>query len=80
MKQRCTNPQTAKWKYYGSRGITVCARWDVFENFLADMGERPPGLTLDRKDNDGDYELANCRWATPKQQRANQRPPRKVAS
>ena len=59
-------------KGYG-RGITICERWRIFENFLADMGEKPEGRTIDRRDNDGNYEPGNCRWATPKEQRANQR-------
>lgn len=74
MIDRCTNPGATKFKDYGERGISVCARWlDSFENFLADMGERPDGKTLDRMQNDGNYEPGNCRWATPKEQATNRR-------
>jgi hypothetical protein len=74
MKERCTLPTNKAFKHYGARGITVCDRWlDSFENFLADMGERPPGLTLDRKNNDGNYEPSNCRWATQTEQVNNSR-------
>ena len=73
MLQRCDNPRYQKYANHGGRGIAVCDRWYSFELFLADMGERPPGLTLDRKDNDGHYEPANCRWATYEQQNQNNR-------
>ena len=67
MIQRCTNPNTTHYDRYGGRGISVCERWLKFENFLADMGEKPKGLTLDRIDNNGNYENSNCRWVTHKE-------------
>lgn len=73
MRQRCENPKNTEFRHYGGRGIKVCERWSTFENFLNDMGSPPIGLTLDRRDNDGHYELSNCRWATRAQQNQNQR-------
>jgi hypothetical protein len=73
MIQRCTNSNDPFWDGYGGRGIEICESWFKFENFLADMNERPKDLTLDRIDNDGNYEPGNCRWATRSQQQRNQR-------
>ena len=78
MRGRCYDQGDVKFKDYGGRGISVCDRWLVFENFAADMGAPPKGMTLDRKNNDGNYEPSNCRWATPLQQARNRRITRMV--
>jgi hypothetical protein len=73
MRARCNYPTHPYYPNYGGRGIRVCERWRFFAHFLADMGERPAGTTLDRIDPELDYEPGNCRWATPLQQRWNRR-------
>lgn len=75
MLQRCKGRGEMGKKYYLDRGITVCERWHDFKNFLDDMGEVPPGMSIDRVNNDGNYEPSNCRWATAQQQADNRRQP-----
>jgi hypothetical protein len=71
MRERCNNPKAKAYKYYGARGIKVCERWDSFELFLSDMGPRPEGTSIERKDNGGNYEPSNCYWATDYEQAQN---------
>jgi hypothetical protein len=71
MRQRCDNPNTARYMRYGGRGIGYCDRWDSFGNFFKDMGERPAGMSIDRIDSDLGYSKENCKWSTPKQQMNN---------
>lgn len=78
MLQRCRTQTHHAWNDYGGRGITVCDRWLVFKNFLADMGDPPAGLQLDRIDNDGNYEPGNCRWATRTVQAQNRQSTRLI--
>lgn len=73
MRRRCNDTTAVNYERYGARGIRVCSRWESFPNFLADMGEKPVGKTLDRKDNDGNYTPENCKWSTPSEQSLNRR-------
>jgi len=74
MIDRCYLPKHGKFPIYGGRGIKVCYRWHRFENFLEDMGVRPIGFTIERKDNAGMYTLSNCKWASLSEQSLNRRP------
>ena len=75
MNARCSNPNNARYSCYGGRGITVCVEWlHNFKQFIADMGDRPEGHTLDRKNNDKGYSPSNCKWSTSKEQASNRRP------
>lgn len=73
MKSRCQNPNNPDYPRYGGRGVVVCERWQVYQNFLDDMGPRPDGHTLDRRENDKGYDKENCRWASAKEQARNRR-------
>ena len=82
MIQRCENPKCPAWSTYGGRGIRVCESWHSYEQYAADLltilGVRPPGMSLDRINNDGDYEPSNVRWASQKEQVANQRKRKRI--
>ena len=80
MRQRCSNPNHVAYPNYGGRGISVCERWRWFQNFYADMGDPPPGKSLNRIDNNGNYAPGNCEWATATEQARNRRPNRKRCS
>lgn len=81
MKLRCLNPKMTGYENYGGRGIKVCDRWKDFRNFYKDMGTKPTAEhSIDRIDVNGDYELSNCRWATPLQQQYNKRTPKNNTS
>lgn len=81
MIQRCHNPNSSAYRYYGARGITVCDRWrNSFTDFLSDMGEKPEAMSLDRADNDGPYSHDNCRWVSTQMQARNKRNTRMITA
>lgn len=80
MHDRCINPANESYPHYGAKGVTVCQRWDSIEAFVADMGLRPDGMTIDRMDRTKGYEPGNCRWATPKEQARNRKSARLVTA
>ena len=80
MRKRCQDSRNVAFEYYGGRGITVCERWRKFENFLQDMGVQPPGLTIERIDNNAGYSPGNCKWATYLEQSSNSRKSRLLTS
>lgn len=79
MIQRCNNPKDKDYKDYGGRGITVSEEWLKFDNFFRDMGVKPPGLSIDRRENDEGYGKGNCRWATAVEQANNKRSSKRAA-